>query len=715
MKKRVPQIMQMELQECGAACLAMVLASYGKWLPLAEVREACGVSRDGATSDHIAQAARKYGLLAKSAQVKAGQLVRLPLPCILHWEGSHFVVFSGFKGKYALLNDPAHGPERLTLSVFERLYSGTALFFAPASDFTPEGKPHSVLNFVHSRMTGMLFPFLFVALTGLFTALVGIIQPVFTRVFIDNILSLTNPGWLSPLLVAMLGTALFALMVTSIQELYLLNIEEKFALNANTGFLQYVLRLPLSFFQHRMTGDIADRQAINQDIASTLLRTLTPQILNLLMLVCYLTVMLKYSVLLTAIGVGAVCVNSGLSVFISRRRIAIARVRAQEHANLMGATMAGIRMIETLKASDSLDRFFTKWVRYQTARNTADIRLFATNAVWGKLPSLVQDAAGFAVLGVGILLIIRGHFTVGMLLAFQGFLGAFNAPVNSLLQAGQYLQEMRTNMERIDDVMGYKVDNNHQCDEAERLSERQKLTGTVAIKNLSFGYATLSAPLIQNFNLTLEAGKSVAFVGPTGCGKSTLVNLIARLYHPWEGTIHFDGVSDDTISHDVFNDSIAVVNQDCVIFSASVKDNITLWDDSISESDIIRAAKDAQIHETIMRYKDGYQHILRKDGVDFSGGERQRIAIAGALAKRPSVIILDEATSALDAQTEQDVMEAIASRNITRIIAAHRLSTICACDEIIVLDKGRVVERGTHDGLLRNGVFYARLIITAKS
>jgi ABC-type bacteriocin/lantibiotic exporter with double-glycine peptidase domain len=466
----------------------------------------------------------------------------------------------------------------------------------------------------------------------------------------------------------------------------------------------------MEFFSQRMAGDIALRQSSNQNIAATLLHTLAPQILNFVMLILYLVVMLRYSVALTLVGVGSVAINMGVAALISRKRVEIMRVASRDQGKLAGATVSGIDMIETLKATGSEDGFFQTWTGYQASVNAAEVRFARANQALGSLPSLVQTLSNLAVLGLGVYLVMGGGFTVGMLLAFQGFLGAFLAPASSLTVAGQSLQEMRTDMERIDDVMRYPEDNAKA--HVEQSETYSKLKGGVSMKDVTFGYSPLAPPLIEQFNMELKPGSSVAFVGSSGCGKSTLAKLISGLYKPWSGEIRFDGTPATEIPHEVITGSLGVVDQDITIFGDSIASNIKMWDSSIEDFEMILAARDARIHEDILQREGGYNYRLSEGGRDFSGGQRQRIEIARVLAQDPTIIILDEATSALDAKTEQEVMEAVRKRDITCIIVAHRLSTIRDCDEIIVLDKGKVVERGTHDALMQAGGLYKTLITT---
>ena len=310
---------------------------------------------------------------------------------------------------------------------------------------------------------------------------------------------------------------------------------------------------------------------------------------------------------------------------------------------------------------------------------------------------------------VGVYLAMQGRFTVGMIMAFQGFLGSFISPATLLISAGQSLQEMRTEMERIEDVMRYPTD----VPEDEPVSdncEYDKLSGNIEMKNVTFGYSRLAEPLIENFNLSLKTGSRVAFVGPSGCGKSTLSKLISGLYKPWSGEILFDGKKISEIDRSVFTGSLAVVDQDIILFEDTIANNIKMWDNSIEDFEMIMAARDAQLHEDIMQREGGYQYKMTEGGKDFSGGQRQRMEIARVLAQDPTIIILDEATSALDAKTEYNVVNSIKDRGITCIVVAHRLSTIRDCDEIIVMDNGRVAERGTHDELMKKGGMYAELV-----
>jgi NHLM bacteriocin system ABC transporter peptidase/ATP-binding protein len=703
--------MQMEWLECGAASLAMVLAYHGKWLPLEQVRRDCGVSRDGSNAKNILRAARNYGLTAQGFRMEPDDLKTVPLPCIIHWNLNHFVVFRGFKGSYSILNDPDRGSSiKVPKEEFNRSFTGITLTFEPGENFEKGGKARGILGFASSRMKGMLFPFIFIILTGILGAIISVANPVFSRIFMDNILSGSNPLWLPGLLAAMFGAALIRFATSLIRTWYLRKTEGKFAVTANAGFLSHVLRLPMEFFSQRMTGDIAMRQESNQDIASTLLHTLGPQVLNLLMLILYLIVMIRYSLPLALVGAAAALVNAGIARIVSQKRIAITQVQARDQGKLSGSTIAGIDMIETLKASGAENGYFEQWSGYQASANAAEVRFARTSHILGGLPALFQELSEIAVLGLGVYFIIRGHFTAGMLLAFQGFLDSFIEPVSSLVEAGQVVQEMRTDMERIEDVMKYPADVRGQRAVPGR--EYQKLSGALSMKNVTFGYSKLSGPLLENFCMELRAGTSVAFVGSSGCGKSTLAKLISGLYKPWSGEIYFDRIPAGEIPREVLTSSLAVVDQDITIFGDSIGSNLKMWDKSVEDFEMILAAKDARIHEDIMLRENGYNYQMAEGGRDFSGGQRQRMEIARILAQDPSIVILDEATSALDARTEVEVMEAIKRRDVTCIIVAHRLSTIRDCDEIVVLDKGKVIERGTHSELLKNGGLYAQLIRT---
>ena len=706
----VPVIMQMEALECGAASLAMVLAYYGKWLPLEQVRFDCGVSRDGSNARNILKAARSYGLAAKGYRYEPNDLRRDgKFPCIIHWNFNHFVVLDGFRGNKAILNDPAKGKYVVSLKTFDDSFTGICLLFEPTEDFTPGGKPPSVLAYAKKRLKGAGSAVAFAAITALITAITGVISPAFSRVFVDRLLTGKNPEWFIPFIIGLSLLSVLQLVVGWINAVYSLKINGKLAMVGSTAFMWKVLRMPMEFFSQRMAGDIQGRQSSNASIAGSLVNTLAPLALNAVMMVFYLVVMIRYSLLLTVIGILSVLINLVFSNIISKKRINITRVQMRDAGKLAGATVAGIEMIETIKASGAENGFFEKWAGYQASANTQQVRFQKLNQLLGQLPALVSSVCNTAVLMVGVYLAMQGRFTVGMIMAFQGFLGSFISPATSLISAGQSLQEMRTEMERIEDVMRYPTD----VPEDEPVSdncEYDKLSGNIEMKNVTFGYSRLAEPLIESFNLSLKTGSRVAFVGPSGCGKSTLSKLISGLYKPWSGEILFDGKKISEIDRSVFTGSLAVVDQDIILFEDTIANNIKMWDNSIEDFEMIMAARDAQLHEDIMQREGGYQYKMTEGGKDFSGGQRQRMEIARVLAQDPTIIILDEATSALDAKTEYNVVNSIKDRGITCIVVAHRLSTIRDCDEIIVMDNGRVAERGTHDELMKKGGMYAELV-----
>lgn len=708
---KVPVVMQMEALECGAASLAMILAYYGKWIPLEQVRLDCGVSRDGSNAKNILRAARSYGLSAKGYRYEPEVLKKEGrFPCIIHWNFNHFVVLNGFRGNKAVLNDPAKGTYTVPMNAFDESFTGICLILEPNENFVPEGKPQSMLAYAKKRLVGAGAAIVFVILTAVITSLLGIITPAFSRIFLDRLLTGENPDWLMPFTLALAGISVVQLVVAWIQAVYSLRINGKLAMVGNTTFMWKVLRMPMEFFSQRMAGDIQSRQSSNAMIAGQLVNTFAPLALNAVMMSFYLIVMLRYSVILTLIGLASVLVNLILSSVISKKRINITRVQMRDAGKLAGTTVAGIEMIETIKASGAENGFFEKWAGYQASVNTNMVRFQRMNQLLGLLPTLVSSLCDTTVLMTGVFLAMKGEFTVGMIMAFQGFLSSFISPATTLISAGQTLQEMRTDMERIEDVMKYPTDVTFENSDDSENIEYDKLSGNIEIKNVTFGYSRLAEPLIKNFSMSLKSGSRVAFVGPSGCGKSTVSKLISGLYKPWSGEILFDGKPMSKIDRSVFTGSLAVVDQDIILFEDTIANNIKMWDNSIEDFEMIMAARDAQLHEDIMQREGGYQYKLTEGGKDFSGGQRQRMEIARVLAQDPTIIILDEATSALDAKTEYDVVKSIKDRGITCIVVAHRLSTIRDCDEIIVMDQGNVVERGTHEELMKNGGAYTQLV-----
>ena len=706
---KVPVVMQMEALECGAASLTMILAYYGKWVPLEQVRADCGVSRDGSNAKNVLKAARGYGLIAKGYRYEPEDLKKNgKFPCIVHWNFNHFLVLNGFKGNKAYLNDPAKGNYAVSMETFDKSFTGICLIFEPGEDFRPGGKPKSMLAFAKKRLVGAGTAVAFIVLTTVIASLIGIIQPAFSRIFLDRLLTGENPDWLIPFLVAFGLLAAVQLLMAWIQAVWSLRIDGKMSVTGSATFMWKVLRMPMVFFSQRMAGDIQQREGSNASIAGSLVNTCAPLVLDTVMMVFYLVVMLRYSWILTLVGIGSILINMIVARLISKKRVNITRVQMRDAGKLAGASVAGIEMIETIKASGAENGYFEKWAGYQASVNTQKVKFSRLNQYLGLIPMFVSSLSNTAVLVLGVWLTMQGQFTVGMVMAFQGFLNSFTAPAEKLISAGQTLQEMRTEMERVEDVMQYPTDVEF-TDEGED-AEYDKLSGLVEMKNVTFGYSKLAPPLIENFNLTLKPGSRVAFVGPSGCGKSTLSKLISGLYRPWSGEILFDGKPISAIDRSVFTGSLAVVDQDIILFEDTIANNIKMWDSSIEDFEMIMAARDAKLHEDIMQREGGYQYKITEGGKDFSGGQRQRIEIARVLAQDPTIIIMDEATSALDAKTEYEVVNSIKERGITCIVVAHRLSTVRDCDEIIVMDNGRVVERGTHEELYALGGAYTKLV-----
>lgn len=710
---KVPVIMQLEALECGAACLCMIAAYYKKWIPLTQVRSDCGVSRDGSVAKNILNAGRSYGFEASGYKVELNGIEDLDLPAIIHWDFNHFVVLCGINKKKnkVYLNDPAQGKITVTLEEFDRSFTGIALCFVPGKDFKPEGKPKDIFQFVKRCLRGATVPFILVLIISLVVELIGMSSPIFGRVFIDNILSKKNPEWLIPFLGVMAIILLLQVLVGIIQAIYWRKIEGKFAISASAEFMWQVLRLPLEFFSQRYIGDIAVRQESTSEIAITLIQKIAPIFIQLFSLVFYLLIMINYSIPLTIIGLIATILNIFVARYTSKKLLDYQRASVPNDGKLSSVTYSGFEMIETIKSTGAENGYFERWAGYHAKQNNAQVKIANFTYYIGSIPTIVDELASTILLLSGVYLIMQGGFTIGMLTAFQGFLAKFLGPIDRFIDIYKNFIMMRCDMERVEDVMDYPRDESIKFDNEVR--EDSKLKGYIELKDITFGYNRLSEPLISGFSLSLKPGSRVAVVGGSGSGKSTVAKLIMGLYKPWSGEITFDGKKREEIDSYKFHSSISMVDQEKIMFNETIRNNIKMWDESIEDFAMILAAKDADIHQDIIKRPDGYNHVIREGGKDFSGGQCQRMEIARALAQEPTIIILDEATSALDAKTENVVMDNIRDLGCTCIVIAHRLSTIRDCDEILVMDKGHVVERGTHSELMMvNESKYKELVTT---
>ena len=703
---KVPMVMQMEAVECGAASLTMILAHYGKWLPLEQVRADCGVSRDGSSAKSILRAARNYGLEAKGFR-KEPEALEGTQPAIIHWNFEHFVVFRGFDKKgNAYLNDPGSGPVKWPMEEFRKHFTGICLTFKPTEHFKKEGEQTSILSYIRKNLSGAGEAFWLTFTFALMTAFITLLTPLFTRIFLDEILSGKNADWAMWFFMAMGALAAYQFFVVLLQTRYSKRIAGHLALKGNREYLYHLLRLPMSFFSMRHVGDLQQRMHLNEQITHSLVDVLAPQVINIGLLLLYLVLMFSYSTWLTLIGIVAAAVNLGFVKYFSKVRINLIRSMEHSEGQYFSATISCIDNMESIKAAGAEMGFFKYWSGLWTHKFNMNANADKQQTQMALLPVLANGLVNMAVLVLGAYLILQGDLTVGMLMAFQGFMGSFLQPVNAIVNASQTIVEMRSQMERVEDVMKYPED--HRDNEGEVV--QGKLGGLLELKHVTFGYSPLQPPLIEDFNLRIEPGHSVAFVGSSGCGKSTLAKLISGLYKPWSGEILFDDRPIESISNEELTNSVAVIDQNVVLFDDTVAQNIRMWDPSIEDFTMMIACNDAQIRADIVSRPEGFGTKIVKGGQNFSGGQRQRIEMATALAKEPAILIMDEATSALDPKTEDEVMRRIRRMGPTQIIVAHRLSTIRDCDEIIVMDQGKILQRGRHEELIEQEGMYRDLM-----
>jgi NHLM bacteriocin system ABC transporter peptidase/ATP-binding protein len=697
---RTPTLLQMEAVECGAAALGIVLGHYGRHVPLEELRVECGVSRDGSKASNILKAGRRYGLVGSGFKHEhSHSLYDVTLPVILFWNLNHFVVLEGFKGGKACINDPAHGPRRVDLQELDEAFSGVVLVLEPGPEFQPGGRKPSALRALGERLADSYAALAYVSACGLLLVLPGLVIPTFARVFVDDYLVGGRAFMIGPLLWTMAATAVVMMALTWLQRHYLLRFQTRLSLLHSSRFFAHIQRLPLPYFVQRYAGEIGSRVAINDRIAQVIAGTLTTTVINVCVLVFYLLLMLWYDVPLTVLVALVALLNVLAVKLVARARADAARRLLHDRGKLQGTAMGGLTMIETLKATGGEDEFFARWAGYQAKCLRGEQSLALVAETTAAVPVFVSALTTLLVFVVGGSRVMSGEMTVGMLIAYQTLVLSFTQPLGDLVDFGGLLQELQGDLNRLDDVLRHPQDAQYAARAEPASPQPLKLGGRVELRDVSFGYSPLEPPLIEGFSLVIEPGQRVALVGGSGSGKSTIARLVAGLQEPWQGQVLFDGVPRQELPRSLIGNSLGVVDQEVFLFGGTIGENVSMWDATLPQERVVQACRDAAIADVVEAREGGYQAVLEEGGKNLSGGQRQRLEIARALVGEPTILLLDEATSALDPHTEAQIDEAVRRRGCTCLVIAHRLSTIRDADKIIVLQRGKVVQEGTHEGM----------------
>jgi len=712
-KKKVPVILQIGENESGAVALTMVFSYFHCFPPRDALNQECGVSDNSKIpAERLMKVAMAHVFRSEVRRCSVAELKTLQQPVIIGIHGGYYSVLTGYGKEFYFLNDTREGQKKFDERELENIFDGTVVIITPGPDFKPDKNRNAFFERVWIRLKPNRFDLVFVLICGAILVIPAIIMAGLNKLFFDDIINLNQPAYFKPMLLLIVALFFFNGFLTYLQQKILVKIELRLAIVESSKLLMHILKLPIRFFMTRQPGEIFKRVQLNDDLASLLSTELTATISNMITVVFYAIVMIQYNLLLTVIGVTVIMVNLFVLRLISEKRSTLNQLLFERNQQTFSTAGVGLEQIETIKATGSENDFYGLWSGSLSNAVVFDQKLNVTSNLLDALPDFLSNLNNIILLTLGGLLVIYGEMTIGIFIAFQSLMSNFTGPVKSVVSMGSDLQVAKSNLNTIQDALSTNEDvyfkSEVSDDPATLTPAASKLNGFLDFKNVTFGYDRFRDPLIENFSLHVEPGKRIALVGGSGSGKSTLAKLVAGLYHPWAGEVLFDGRERTAIDQDVIRNSVSLVDQEIFLFKGTVSDNITMWNNTIGTPDIVQATKDACIHDIISSRPGGYNGIIINAGSNLSGGQRQRIEIARALVVNPSILVMDEATSALDANTEKIIDNNIRRRGCTTLIIAHRLSTIRDCDEIIVLDRGKVAQRGTHDEMIKDqqGLYY---------
>ncbi|MBO7677488.1 MAG: ATP-binding cassette domain-containing protein [Erysipelotrichaceae bacterium] len=725
---KIPIRIQMTPVENGATALFMILGHYRKYVPMDELREICIASRNGSSPEQLKSAAEGYGLLCDIKQESIEQLRKEKLPVIVRWKKRYYLIVTGFGKDKVKVVDPTKGEYKTPMDFFEKNYGGIVLTFEKGPDFVPGGKKESMYSLIKDRITPIIEPIIFMVILTLICIWLDTRISVGMKTFMDDIV--TDDTWVRQFLdslgyndvkdikpardtVAILYMFLLyfltlAQLFFSIRKNRIINeTSRKMTALSNSKMIKKLLSLPLSFFEQYSAGELMNRLDNNEKLEQSIMKSLVPRMINTMMTIFYFFFLFSYDKTITLICLSIELINFIITIKLQEKSAIIARSNATSSNELNSSVLNGMNMIETIRSTGSEKDFFNAW--YGNLMQVKDNQL-STQRI-NRLMSIVDSVHSFLIQAVRLFLgayfIALGRITLGTMSLFMNIFNNMRSSLSSALSSMNAMQVMRTNIERVNDIMNRPSPEEIPLKEG---VEYEKLSGDISVKNVSYRYNKGDDPALDNVSLDVKKGQMIALVGSTGCGKSTLLKIMAGLYTAQGGEVYYDGLKREEIPDTVFHSSIVTVDQEAVTFDDTVFANIQMWDETIEDFDVILAARDAQIHERIVSDKNGYNVKIQENGLNFSGGEIQRMELARALAHEPTVLFLDEFTSALDALTEDKVIRSIREKGTTSIIVAHRLSTIVDCDRIYVMDKGKIVEQGTHSELYKLDGLYKKLV-----